>query len=501
MKASDMLKNFKRYFPEEKLVLGVILSGLFLFFLWILYRSEGFIGDADSVTHYRFSRYSWQFPAFLLDHWAKPVFTLLSSPFAQFGHAGVSIFNLLGGIGSAWLVWLSAKKLGYPNRLLLPFLVFFTPIYTVFVISGQVEVLFGLFIMATVWLCLDKKYLWAAIVISFSHLVRTEGIIIIPIIGLFFLVKKQYRHIPWLLTGTIVYSIIGYFHFGDFFWLITQMPYAGKAEIYGTGSLWYYFDVWPKIFGVVNYLLIPLGILAILFDLLRKRESRHLDEAILFILPFVLYFMAHVVMWYTGIGRSLGMYRYMVSIVPVGALLSLRGLNTIMLMLDKLTRSRITGKVAGLLIMVLFVITPFQVWRIPQKLDGMNIVMKKAADFMISENLNQNKLYYSDPAFEMFLDLNPFDETKSRFRLPDSSKPHHEVKPGEIVVWEGHFMALEGVKLGDLQNSQYYEMLALFEPVHPFTIFETDYKVAVFRRLDLAEGLNNDSIVPEKGED
>ena len=491
-----MLKKIEKYFPEEKLALGLILSGLFLFFLWILFRSEGFVGDADSVTHYRFSRYSWRFPAFLLDHWAKPVFTLITSPFAQFGHTGVSVFNLLSGIASTWLVWLSAKKLGYSNRLLLPFLVFFTPIYTVLVISGQVEVLFGLFIMATVWLCLDKKYLWAAVVISFSHLVRTEGIIIIPIIGLFFLVKKQYRQIPWLLTGTIVYSIVGYFHFGDFFWLITQMPYTGKAEIFGTGSFWYYFDVWPKIFGVVNYLLIPLGILAILFKLLRKRESRHLDEAILIILPFVIYFMAHVVMWYTGIGRSLGMYRYMVSIVPVGALLSLRGFNAIFDFLERFTRSKIAGYFFGVVVMALFISIPFQRYRIPQKLDGMNIVMKQAADFMISEKLNQNKLYYSDPAFEMFLVLDPFDDSKSRFRLPASSRPHHEVKPGEIVVWEGHFMALEGVKLEDLQNSPYYEMLGLFEPAHPFTIFETDYKVAVFRRLDVAENTTEPE-VPE----
>jgi len=497
-----MLKKIQKFLPEEKLALGLILSGLFLFFLWILFRSEGFVGDADSVTHYRFSRYSWRFPAFLLDHWAKPVFTLLTSPFAQFGHTGVSVFNLLSGIASAWLVWLSAKKLGYSNRLLLPFLVFFTPIYTVLVISGQVEVMFGLFIMAAVWLCLDKKYLWAAVVISFSHLTRTEGIIIIPIIGLFFLVKKQYRYIPWLLTGTIIYSIIGYFHFGDFFWLITQMPYTGKAELYGTGSLWYFFSnkVWPKIFGKINYLLIPLGILAILFDLIRKRESRNLDEAILIILPFVMYFMAHVVMWYTGIGRSLGMYRYMVSIVPLGALLSLRGINVIFIIFEKLLRIKAITYTAVGVLMVLIVLTPFREWRIPQRLDGMNIVMKQAADFMKKGKINQHKIYYSDPAFELFLQLDPFDDSKSRFRLPDSSRPHHEVKPDEIVVWEGHFMALEGVKLEDLQNSPYYEMLGLFEPAHPFTIFETDYKVAVFRRLYVAENLADDDFLPVKDE-
>lgn len=482
-----MFKKIQRFFPEEKLALGLILSGLFLFFLWILFRSEGFIGDADSVTHYRFSRYSWQFPSFLLDHWAKPVFTVLSSPFAQFGHTGVSIFNLLGGIASAWLAWLAAKKLEYSNRLLLPFLVFFTPIYTLLVISGQVEVLFGLFIMATVWLCLDQKYLWAAVVISFSHLVRTEGIIIIPTIGLYFLVKRQYRAIPLLLTGTLIYSIIGYFHFNDFFWLITQMPYGGKAEMYGTGSFWHFFKAWPKIFGAVNYLLIPLGIMAVLYDLVRKKSTRQWDEVILLLLPFILYFMAHVVMWYTGVGRSLGMYRYMVSIVPVGALIALRGTNLIFSGLEHLFKTRFAGYILGIALMALFVITPFKMWRIPQKLDGMNKVMKEASDFILKEKFNQNKIYYSDPALEMFLDLNPYDETSSRLRLPDSSKPHHEVKPGEIIIWEGHFMALEGVKLEDLVQSPYFERLGLFEPEHPFTIFETDYKVAVFRRLDVEQ--------------
>ncbi|MDX9941094.1 MAG: hypothetical protein RBS53_02605 [Bacteroidales bacterium] len=496
-----MFKKIQRFFPEEKLALGLILSGLFLFFLWILFRSEGFIGDADSVTHYRFSRYSWQFPSFLLDHWAKPVFTLLSSPFAQFGHSGVSVFNLLGGIASAWLAWLSAKKLGYSNRLLLPFFVFFTPIYTLLVISGQVEVLFGLFIIATVWLCLDKRYLWAAVVISFSHLVRTEGIIIIPTIGLYFLIKRQYHAIPLLLTGTLIYSIIGYFHFKDFFWLINQMPYGGKAEMYGTGSFWHFFQAWPKIFGKLNGWLMALGVLAIFYGLLRKKDSRHWGELILILMPFGLYFMAHVLMWYTGIGRSLGMYRYMISIVPLGALIALRGANVALNGLEGLFKTKLPSDLLALVMLVFFILTPFNEWRIPQKLEGMNKVMKEAADFVLENKINQDKIYYSDPALEMFLHLNPYDETTSRLRLPDSSKPHHEVIPGEIIIWEGHFMALEGVKLEDLKHSPYFEQLGLFEPEHPFTIFETDYKVAIFRRLDVDENFANDSFVPEKGED
>ncbi|MFO7979173.1 MAG: glycosyltransferase family 87 protein [Bacteroidales bacterium] len=480
------MKDLQNKTPEnEPRLLGVLLTSFFLFFVWMLARSEGYVGDADSLTHYKFSRYSWQFPEFLLHHWGKPVFTLLSSPFAQFGYEGVSVFNLLAGIGSSWLAWLSARRLGYSYRLMLPFLLFFTPIYTLLVISGQVEVLFGFFIIATVYLCLDKKYLWAAVLISFSPLVRTEGIIIIPIIGLFFLIRKQYRALPWLLTGFVVYSIIGYFYFNDIFWLINNMPYKGSSDVYGTGDLGYFFRLAPKIFGPGIIALTLAGIILILGDLVRKRDQKAVDELILVVFPFVVYFMAHVVMWYSGIGRSLGLHRYMVAIVPVGALLALRALSGINHFLTTRSGTKIPAMVFSILLLVVVVLTPFHNYQMPQKLSGMNKVMKEASDFMLQENLDENKVYYYDPAFFYFLGLNPYDSIQSRAFVPRASEPHYNIREGEVVIWDGHFSPLLMLQLGELQNSPYFEPVKVFEPRHPFQIFGTDYKVAIFRRNSL----------------
>jgi hypothetical protein len=487
-----MLKNLLNFFKDERYGMGALLLGFFLLFLWILARSEGYVGDADSLTHYKFSRYSWQFPEFLLHHWGKPVFTLLNSPFAQFGHEGVSVFNLLAGLGSVLFAWLSARRLGYANRLLLPFFILFAPIYTQLVISGQVEVLFGFFIVATVFLCLDKKYIWAAILISFSPLVRTEGIIIMPIIGLFFLLKKQYRAIPWLLTGFVVYSVVGYFHFNDIFWLITKMPYTGRAEMYGTGDLGYFFRLAPTIFGRWILALTVLGILLILYDLLRKRSAYHLDEAVLIILPFAMYFLAHVVMWYSGIGRSLGLHRYMVAIVPVGGLLALRGINGMLKWLESLSKHRLPGYLLMAALLVLIAITPFRTYQIPQKLFGMNKVMKEASDFILEEGLDENKIYYYDPAFFYFLDLNPYDSLQAQAFVYRASEPHYRIREGEIVIWDGHFSPLLQLRLEDLKASPYFELVAEFEPRHPFQIFGTDYKVAVFRRNHRTEADVND---------
>ncbi|MFP4467737.1 MAG: glycosyltransferase family 87 protein [Bacteroidales bacterium] len=468
---------------NEPMSIVLLLGGLFLFFMWLLLASEGYIGDADGLTHYKFSRYSWLYPEFLLHHWGKPVFTLLSSPFAQFGYDGVSVFNLLAGMASGWFAWLSARRLGYSNRLLLPFLLFFAPVYTLFVISGQVEVLFGLFIVATAYLCLDKKYLWAAVLISFSPLVRTEGIIMIPVFGLFFLAVKQYRAIPWLLTGSVIYSIIGYFHYDDLFWLVNQMPYRGTADAYGTGSLAYFFLRAPKMFGWLISLLITAGMVMVIREFQLRRSAAATNAFLLILLPFAVYFLAHVVMWYTGIGRSLGLHRYMVSIVPLGALLALRGYNAII----DLFRVQRHGSMLSLLFTLFLLLTsvsePFSRYQIPHELDGMNKVMKEAADYMQKEGLDEHKIYYYDPAFFYFLNLNPYNETQSRPFVYRAGEPHYNIEPGEIVIWDGHFSPIHHLEFKDLAESPHFETIKVFEPEVPFRVFDTRYRVGVFQRV------------------
>jgi len=55
--------------------------------------SEGILESGDAISHYQLSRYSWKYPLHLLDHWGKPLFTLLSSPFAQLGFNGYLAFG------------------------------------------------------------------------------------------------------------------------------------------------------------------------------------------------------------------------------------------------------------------------------------------------------------------------------------------------------------------------------------------------------------------------
>lgn len=478
-----MKARINHLLKNDYVIIGGILSLLLVTFLIILYKTEGYIGEADSLTHYKYSRYSWLYPKFLLYHWGKPVFTLLTSPFALLGHDGVAVFNLLAGLLSCFFAWLSARKLQYRTHFLVPFLIMFMPIYSLNVISGLTEVLFGLFLIATTFLMLDKRYIWAAILVSFVHLVRTEGIVLIPVYGLYLLVIKQYRMIPWLFTGTVVYSIIGYFYYDNLFWLITEMPYTGGAvSLYGTGRFFHFFDLSPRFFGPFSVVLLSLGILTIFIGVFKKK-LHSMDEMLLVFLPFFIYFMAHVVMWWSGIGSSLGMTRYMVAIVPLGGLLALKGFNLLRTGIDNSSGTLIWGKVFAMIVLALFLTQPFNVLRnFPRKLTGMDKVMHQASQYILANNLNENRIIYYDPAFFYFIGFSPYNPEEAKEGVYNIESPHEKINTGEIIIWDGHFAAIKRLSLDSLRVNPYFDELAVFDPESPFTIFGTDYRVVVFQR-------------------
>ena len=99
--------RLKKHFPYY-LLLAFLITFIILAFL-----SEGSVGGADDIAHYKFSRFAFKYPEFFLDPWGKPLFTILMAPFAQFGMMGVRAFNILLGLGAALLTYLTAKKLDY----------------------------------------------------------------------------------------------------------------------------------------------------------------------------------------------------------------------------------------------------------------------------------------------------------------------------------------------------------------------------------------------------
>lgn len=178
-------------------------------------------------------------------------------PFAQFGMTGVRIFNILLGLGAGWLTYLTAKKLTFRHPLLAIFMLVFTPIYSALMISGMTEILFSFMLILGIYLFFLNWNIWSAVVISLLPFTRTEGIVIIPLFFLAYSLNRRWKAIPFLASGFLFFSIIGSFHYNDFFWVINTMPYTGSAsDIYGTGELLYFVKEFRLIFGPPLFYLI-----------------------------------------------------------------------------------------------------------------------------------------------------------------------------------------------------------------------------------------------------
>ncbi|MCF8367126.1 MAG: hypothetical protein K9H16_15150, partial [Bacteroidales bacterium] len=244
---------------EKYLVFALLVLSL-VYWIIISLLSEGNPMRAEAYQHYMFSRYSFQYPELLLHHWGKPVYTLLSAPFSQFGYEGAKIFSVIIGILTAYFSWRIAKLARLNYRPVIVLLVIFTPYYALLMISSMTETLFSFFLIFSIFLYLDKRPVWAAILISFVPFVRSEGYAVILAFLLVMLLNKKWKALPFLFTGIVIYSIIGGFYFDDFLWVFTQSPYnPNGVEFYGTGEFLFYFKNSKIIFGDLIRFLIVAG--------------------------------------------------------------------------------------------------------------------------------------------------------------------------------------------------------------------------------------------------
>ena len=187
----------KKYEIHVVLFVYSIVAALTIFFF------DGTGGAGDSILHYQFAKSAPTHPELYFDHWAKPLFTLIASPFAQFGFIGMKIFNALVVFTTLLLTYKITKKLALKNAILSSVILLFSPLFFVFTFSGLTEPLFALFICLGIYSVLIDRRILALIIISFLPFIRSEGLIIMGGFGLYFLLNKQWKLLPWLAFGHI----------------------------------------------------------------------------------------------------------------------------------------------------------------------------------------------------------------------------------------------------------------------------------------------------------
>lgn len=422
--------------------------------MWLLQRLplsffNGTGDGGDSVMHYLFARYAPVHPELYFHHWAKPVYVLLASPFAQFGFVGVKIFNAIVVLFTIWFTWRSAELLKLKNTIVVAILLIFTPLYYILTFSGLTEPLFALFVSLMLFFTLRKNIFVAALFVSFLPLVRSEGLIILGVFGLYLLWEKNWKAIPFLLMGHVVYSLAGWFVYHDLLWVVTQIPYAHLSSPYGSGGLFHFVDKMYYVVGLPIYLLFICGMLTVFWQFLRCKISS--EVFILVFLGFLAFFIAHTLFFYLGIFNSMGLMRVLLGVMPLIAIAALIGFNLLENIKNAMTSLLLKSLFVFFVVIFPIANTPASIhWNKDMKVTSEQIDAVEIAETANLLKTDNSTFIFSYPGFSMYLDVDYFNLQKHQmldlFAL-------QSMNSGDFVLWDSWFAKNEsGISLDDLNN-------------------------------------------------
>lgn len=464
----------------------IILFISSLTLLGIFFNAEATFDAGDGLMHYYISRYSWQHLELFLHHWGKPVFTLLSSPFAQFGIKGMYFFQVLCFASTSFFAYKISQKLGLKFGWSLPVFIGFVPVYFQVLNTGLTEILFGCAAMAVIWLVFERRWMLAATVASFIPFIRPESNVVLPLLFICLVWNQQWKSIPFLFGGYVLYSIAGYFYYHDILW-ISHQNYSLMGELYEgvKGPFFFYFTFHREIFGLIYFLLFCFGIPALAIRLwsARKQPQPFLVEELFLIygIAFGCLFLHVILYWWPGIFTNLGMFRYMATVIPAGSLVVLRGLN---LFLETTIQDRRKVLIAAL-ILFSSAITPFQQYAFPFKLGVEERVLTEAAKWMKDHADSEDPIHYLHPYMPLVLNFDPYSNVhyKQTYGL-DSIQPSKDLADKAWLLWDAHYSAVEGkLPLEILLKDPQLALVKKFIPEYSFPVIGgRNFEIYLFQK-------------------
>jgi hypothetical protein len=465
------------------LLLPAVLQCLFLF------TAESVIDPGDQVNHYQLARFSWKHPHLLLDMWGKPLFTLIAAPFAKAGIKGIMGMNILLAAGMGFFAWKTADKLKLPMPWLAIPLTGLNPELFRNVITGYTETLFAFLLILILYLIVSRKYLLAAILISFLPFSRPEAWLVMPLLAVLFAVRGQWKWIPFFAAGTLLYSCIGYFHFKDFLWVFHKNPYNFDNDLYGSGPWNHFIVTHRKTWGRILTLGSIAGLAALPLYLFRvlKPQIEYIAEEILVVAGASLTILtAHSVMWYLGSYGSAGYVRVLTCFAPFCALLTLRGFSVAKPLLSRIKPMQQKIMYAGITVFVALWMsrTGFNAQEFPIVTYAGEKATLEFADRVRPEVENAPQVFYFHPYLGYLLDRDPDNYAAGGLLWGlNRQQPALENPSGTLILWDSKFSSVEiGLPLEVLFESNHLSYLYKYAPEEQVCYGDIVLEFYVFRR-------------------
>lgn len=439
-----------------------LFAAISLAFLGTAIFTNGIGDSGDSITHYLCSHFAPSNPSLFFFHWGKPFFTLLSAPFAAMGFTGIKVFNVLCIVAAAWFTIKTAGLTGSAHPWLAGILFMASPLVFPVMLSGLTEPLSALMMIATAYFWLNGKRISALVILSFLPFVRSEGLILMLVALVMLLWLRNWKSLPWLLTGHVVYSIAGYPFYHDILWVFTKIPYVATNTFYGKGTWTHFLEQLYFCLGPVVFLLFVIGAIHRIYLWFQLRRDPNTEELFLVHGMTVAFVGAHTCFWALGLFNSMGLNRVLVTVFPLTALIALAGV-------DVIVRNSKASWQLPIRIMLLLLVVGFPFTNnpaaIPFKKDATlserhQMVKNEVAPFL-NQNYPKVKWTCSDGSIALFTNRNFFDNNQWNFA--GIGDPLAYVNVGEVIVYDAwHFPIESGITSASLDTMSGLKLVKTF---------------------------------------
>ncbi|MCC6684471.1 MAG: DUF2029 domain-containing protein [Bacteroidia bacterium] len=436
--------------------------------------TDGTAGFGDSICHYLIARGAWKNPVMFLDLWGKPVYTVLSAPFAHLGFTAAKLFNIIVMAVACAFTYHTALKLQLKYAAWVVLFFFFASETIEVTVSAFTEPVFALVLIAGLFYLSGKKPVAGTIILSFLPFARQEGLIILCVLAVYLLASRNYKAIPFMLVGHLVLGAAGWPVFHDFLWTIHQNPYSGKVDTSGVRNWDYFFVKMYYMFGPVTCYLLLAGLAALVYEFMlllktKADKSVFLSKSLLVGGSFTSVFTAHSIFWVTGMFASIGLTRVIIGVVPAIALLSLTGLNALFFLLEKLPVKRIKIFAGTALIFQIIHSTFFSTFtkinfRDDFYLNEGQAYMAYTVAPYVKSKFPTHEAYFSDMGLAFLLDQNFYDKSGKKLNF---ISPWYELKKNELIIWDDmHSKYGENILLDSLLNKPHLQLdTTLIQPL------------------------------------
>ena len=404
-------------------------------------RSTGTQTD-DEIGHFLLSRDSFLFPKNLLDLWGRPFITLVYAAPAQGGIFVARLFSLLLTATMVLVTTRLATLLNVRYLFLIPALLWFQPWFMDLGYPVMTEVPFALLLTTGTFFWAAERFKLASCCFGLLPLARDEGL---ALMGLWFLYMLFRRNWKAAALGTLP-LLAFYLLFATFEGVQTYATYLHVRNITYAGSGdWFHFvrrlrfDV-----GAPVLLLATLG----LWSAYRLKGQRRLFTG------FLIYFAIHVVIYRFGLFSSGGEARYVMPTAPAFAILGAMGLESIVMIWERL-RERIAHRIpSGALPLgiglVLAGTIVYGIQRVNPRLPtSQSVALRQASDWLKENGLGSRPTVTTNVNFYYFHPL-PVEHGSYWWVVPKLA----DLGEGTIVVWDRKYSNRWGLKLMELEESR-----------------------------------------------